>query len=62
MSLRGQIRTDMTSPSLNGTPIHNDSGTVVACSGHKTTWHVLVTSWDRDISIVMLGLEVQIVR
>jgi len=47
----------MTNSSLYGTPIHNDSRTIVARSGHETTWHVLVTSWDRDISIVMLGLN-----
>jgi hypothetical protein len=39
----------------DGAAVNHDEGTVVTSSGHDGAGHVLVTTWDGDVGIVVLG-------
>lgn len=41
---------------LDGTPVNNNSWTVVTNSRHQTAWHVFVAAGNRYITIIMLSL------
>jgi hypothetical protein len=41
---------------LYRTAIHDDRRTVVSYRGHRTAWHILVTSRQGYVAIIMLGL------
>lgn len=40
---------------LDGPTVDDNSGTIVAHGSHETAWHVLVTSWDGDVAVIVLG-------
>ena len=46
--------TDMAGTRLDGTTVYDDSGTIVTNGSHETAWHVFVTAWDGDVSVVVL--------
>ena len=42
---------------LYRTAIHNDRRTVMSYRGYRTAWHILVTSRQGYVAIIVLGLK-----
>ena len=42
---------------LYRTAIHDDRRTVVSYRSHRTAWHILVTSRQGYVAIIVLGLK-----
>lgn len=42
---------------LDSPTIDDNGRSVMARCSHKATRHILVTAWNRNVSVVMLGLQ-----